>query len=91
MQNIPTLLAGLTAATLSFAAPDIAPFPLWSGDPLQKAADTPVLKDVSFRVIKPYEFQTDGYRFLHGVALAFHKGNLYASFGHNKGGENTDS
>lgn len=91
MKKLLLLLAGLTAATLSFAAPDVAPFPLWSGDPLQKAADTPVLKDVSFRVIKPYEFQTDGYRFLHGVALAFHKDRLYASFGHNRGGENTDT
>ncbi len=42
-------------------------------------------------MIKPYEFNKDGYRFLHGVGLCFHKGRLYASFGHNKGGENTDT
>ena len=51
------------------------------------SADLPLLKDVAFYVIKPYEFAKDGYRFLHGVALAWHKGNLYASFGHNQGGE----
>ena len=65
--------------------------PLWAGGALPKAADAPVLKGVDFRVIKPYEFDKDGYRFLHGVALAWHKGKLYASFGHNQGGENTDS
>jgi len=78
----------ILAATLSAA--DSAP-PLWSGGALPKAADAPVLPGVDFRVIKPYEFAKDGYRFLHGVALCFHKGKLYASFGHNRGGENTDT
>lgn len=64
---------------------------LWSGGTLPKAAEAPVLKDAEFHVIKPYEFARDGYRFLHGVALAFHKDRLYASFGHNTGGENTDT
>ena len=50
-----------------------------------------MLKGTEFSVIKPYEFDQDGYRFLHGVALAWHKGRLYASFGHNQGGENTDT
>jgi len=67
------------------------PASLWSGGPLPKAAEAPVLRGVGFRVIKPYEFERDGYRFLHGVALAWHKGKLYASFGHNRGGENTDT
>ena len=31
----------------------------------------------------------DGYTFLHGVGLCWHKGKLYASIGHNKGEENT--
>ncbi len=68
-----------------------APVVLWSGNPLPKTADAPVLKNVAFHVIKPYEFDRDGYRFLHGVALAWHKGKLYASFANNKGGENTDT
>lgn len=59
--------------------------------PLPKAADLPVLEGVRFSVIKPYEFLKDGYRFLHGVGLCFHGGKLYASFGHNRGGENTDT
>ncbi len=65
---------------------------LWDDTrPLPNAADLPVLQGVRFSVIKPYEFQNDGYRFLHGVGLGFHKGLLYASFGHNRGGENTES
>lgn len=51
----------------------------------------PLLDDVRFSVIKPYEFDEDGYRFLHGVGLCFHKNKLYASVGHNRGGENTDT
>ena len=58
---------------------------------LGKAIELPMIDGVEFRVIKPYEFAKDGYRFLHGVALAWHNGILYASFGHNKGGENTDT
>jgi hypothetical protein len=67
------------------------PVPLWGDAELPKAAEAPALEGVAFRVIKPYEFPKDGYRFLHGVGLAWHKGRLYASFGHNKGGENTDT
>ncbi len=57
--------------------------------PLPKSADIRVLDGVEFHVIKRYEFASDGYRFLHGVALAWHLGRLYASFGHNRGAENT--
>ncbi len=81
---------GLTFA-IGIAAAQSGGSPLWSGGPLPKAADAPALQGAEFRVIKPYEFDKDGYRFLHGVALAWHKGKLYASFGHNRGGENTDT
>lgn len=65
---------------------------LWDGSRiLPKAADLPVLEEVRFSVIKPYDFLKDGYRFLHGVGLCFHGDKLYASFGHNRGGENTDT
>ncbi|MCC6508872.1 MAG: exo-alpha-sialidase [Pirellulaceae bacterium] len=79
-------------ATHEVPRPLVASVPLWDQRvPLLKTAELPVLKGVRFSVIKPYEFNKDGYRFLHGVGLCFHKGRLYASFGHNKGGENTDS
>lgn len=68
------------------------PAPLWDeSKPVPKIAELPVVEGTRFSVIKPYEFQKDGYRFLHGVGLGFHKGKLYASFGHNQGGENTET
>lgn len=71
--------------------PDFAkPFSLWDkAQPLPLAADIPALKDVAFQVIKKWDQKTDGYTFLHGVGLCWHKGKLYASIGHNKGAENT--
>jgi len=57
---------------------------------LPKADELETLKNVVFSVIKQHEPDIDGgYGFLHGVALCWHKGKLYASFGHNKGPENT--
>ncbi|MBM3737136.1 MAG: exo-alpha-sialidase [Acidobacteria bacterium] len=76
-------------ATLSCAAAE-APAPLW--DPavlLPKASAIAPLRGVRFSVIKAHEPERDGYGFLHGVGLAWHKGKLYASFGHNKAVENT--
>ncbi len=56
---------------------------------MPKMAEAGVLKDVQFHVIKKWEPKVDGYRWLHGVGLAWHKGKLYASYGHNVGHENT--
>jgi hypothetical protein len=68
------------------------PVMLWDpAVPLPRAVDIPVIAGTRFAVMKPYEFNQDGYRFLHGVGLAWHKNRLYASFGHNKGAENTGS
>lgn len=83
--------ASLLAAFGEIAADETARI-LW--DPsvaLPKAADIPIVEGARFSVIKPYEFHKDGYRFLHGVALVWHNGRLFASFAHNKGEENTDS
>jgi hypothetical protein len=86
LTGCPLLLAP-PAATVAAEVPQV-----WDGSKtVPKAVDIPILDGVSFHVIKPYEFDKDGYRFLHGVALAWHKGRLHASFGHNKGGENTDT
>jgi hypothetical protein len=48
-----------------------------------------VLDGVEFHVIKKWDKAADGYTFLHGVGLCWHKGKLYASIGHNQGNENT--
>ena len=88
--KIKLLLTLLCGAGSVFAAETEAR--LWRDPlPVPATAEITVLGDLRFNVIKPYEFQRDGYRFLHGVALCFHKGRLYASFGHNRGGENTDT
>ena len=66
------------------------PFPLWDKtQSLPVADDIPTLKGVKFHVIKKWDRASDGYTFLHGVGLGWHKGKLYASIGHNKGAENT--
>lgn len=68
----------------------LADFPLWDASvKLAEAKDLPVLAGVDFHVIKKWDQSADGYTFLHGVGLAWHKGRLYASIGHNKGAENT--
>ena len=69
----------------------VAPVKIWSGGTVPKSADIPLLKGTEFCVIKKHEPEKDGYPWLHGVGLAWHKGKLYASFGHNKGAENTAS
>ncbi|MCA9044423.1 MAG: exo-alpha-sialidase [Planctomycetaceae bacterium] len=76
--------------TISDFAKDKAGVPLWDATAkLPKTADAEILSDVKFHVIKKWEPDVDGYDWLHGVALAWHKGALYASFGHNEGAENT--
>ena len=68
-----------------------APYGLWNpAAPVPKAAELTEARGVRIYSIKAHEPAVDGgYGFLHGVGLAWHKGKLYASFGHNKGIENT--
>jgi hypothetical protein len=44
-----------------------------------------VLEGVEFRVIKKWDKPADGYTFLHGVGLAWHKGKLYVGYSNNGG------
>ena len=79
-----------TTATHELPKPKTADFPLWDeSKKLADARDLPVLDGVAFHVIKKWDKEADGYTFLHGVGLCWHKGKLYASIGHNKGDENT--
>lgn len=83
-------LSSLLCCSLLFASLAHAANPLWlSSAPVPKIAELDGLKGVQFHVIKANEPEKDGYKWLHGLALAWHKGRLYASFGHNKGQENT--
>jgi hypothetical protein len=77
-------------ATHELPKPKTADFPLWDdAQKLAEAKDLPLLDGVEFHVIKKWDKAADGYTFLHGVGLCWHKGKLYASIGHNKGDENT--
>jgi hypothetical protein len=77
-------------ATHALPKPKTADFPLWdASQKLAEAKDLPLLEGVEFHVIKKWHKEADGYTFLHGVGLCWHKGKLYASIGHNKGDENT--
>jgi len=68
------------------------PVPLWDpAVPLPAKAAAPVLEDVAFHVIKKQRPDTDGCNWTLGVGLAWHKDKLYASYGFNKGDENTAS
>jgi hypothetical protein len=86
-----TLLTALLLAPLATLHAADAPEPpvastesaslLWDSNvPMPKAADLPLVAGAEFHVIKPHEPKVDGYRFLHGVALGWHKGKLYASY-----------
>jgi len=72
------------------AEADTEPFKLfWDGGPVPKSSEATLLAGVEFHVVKRREPSVDGYNWLHGAAIVRHKGALYASFGHNKGSENT--
>lgn len=65
---------------------------LWDArQPFPSSAAAPLVRGAEFFVIKRFEPEVDGYPWLHGVNLAWHRGKLYASFGHNRGKENTAS
>ncbi|MCP4644522.1 MAG: exo-alpha-sialidase [bacterium] len=65
-------------------------YPLWDPSvPFPKASELGALEGVRFSVIKERVPEVDGYNWLHGVALVWHKDTLFTFFGHNKGKENT--
>lgn len=68
------------------------PYPLWDASrPVPERSRIPQLEGVRFRTIKARRPEVDGFNWLHGVAVAWHKDRLYASFGLNQGAENTAS
>ena len=67
----------------------VKPVTLWSGGELPKSGEIQALSEVALYPIKRHEPDKDGYQWLHGVGLIWHGGKLYASFGNNKGQENS--
>ena len=67
-----------------------AGLPLWDAtQTLPGAAELPQVAGAEFHVIKKRRPDTDGPKWTLGVGLAWHKEKLYASYGYNKGNENT--
>lgn len=78
------------SATHEIPKPVLAAVPLWDERvALPKSADLPTVQGAEFHVIKKQAPDSDGAKWTLGVGLARHKGRLYASYGFNKGGENT--
>lgn len=71
--------------------PDFELYELWTGGDIPASADLSELDGVEFHSIKKFEPEHDGYRFLHGVAIARFDNQWVATFGHIKGPENTGS
>ena len=90
---IRTLCVALAAAAIQQSLVAAAePVTLWDpAVPLPTKAAAPVLDDVEFHVIKQRRPDADGCNWTLGVGLAWHHGKLYASYGFNKGDENTAS
>ena len=88
--TLPLFTALLLAPLAALHASE--PAPLWdSRVPLPKAAELPAVQGAEFHVIKQQRPDTDDCKWTLGVGLAWHKGKLYASYGYNKGDENTAS
>ncbi len=67
-------------------------FVLWDpAQPVPAAADCTPLEGVQFAVVKPHEPQRDGYHWLHGAAVSWHRDELLVTFGQNRGSENTST
>lgn len=64
--------------------------PLWGPDrPVLRQKELPVLSNVRFSVVKPYEFGQDGFRYQHVPSIEWHKGRLHAVWTANRNAENT--
>lgn len=64
-------------------------YPLWGLPTVPRMADIPELENVRFHVVKPYDFDRDGYRYQHVPALEWHGGRLHAAWTANQDAENT--
>jgi len=61
---------------------------LWAGAPIPNHDEIPVLDEVSFHVIKPFQPEVDNLRWQHESSLAWHKGSLFAAYGAHPWAEN---
>jgi hypothetical protein len=64
-------------------------YKIWDGELPPAEVDLPFVPGTRYVTIKKREPEKDGFKWLHGVAVAPHKGTLFACWGENKGAENT--
>lgn len=85
--------AGYQPVQKIHAVPRVAAgLPLWDDTQvLPKASELSAVEGAEFHVIKRQRPDDDGCNWTLGVGLVWHKGKLYASYGFNKGSENTAS
>lgn len=84
------IAAGYRPVSATHDVTKVVGLPLWDErQALPKAAELPQVQGVEFHVIKKRGPDNDQCRFTLGVGLAWHKGRLYASYGFNRGEENT--
>ena len=89
-QNAKEVAAGYHPVSATHDVTKVVGLPLWDETrPLPKASKLPQVQGAEFHVIKNQRPDTDQCRFTLGVGLAWHKGRLYASYGFNRGEENT--
>lgn len=70
--------------------PKVEKLPLWNeAYAIPKASQLTQVANVDFHVIKKQRPDVDGCNFTLGVGLVWHKNRLYASYGFNRGVENT--
>jgi hypothetical protein len=62
---------------------------IWDDELPPAEVDLPFVPGARFVTIKKREPEKDGFKWLHGVAVAPHQGTLFATWGENKGAENT--
>lgn len=62
---------------------------IWDGDLPPAEADLPFVAGTRYVTIKKREPEKDGFKWLHGVAVAPYRGTLFATWGENQGAENT--
>ena len=80
------------SATHEVPLPVAAAVPLWDERVvLPNSAELAAVQGAEFYVIKNKAPDSDGAKWTLGVGLAWHKGRFYASYGFNKGDENTST
>jgi BNR repeat protein len=66
--------------------PLVEPYVLWTGPPIPGPGQVPVVKGVTHQTI--HRATKDGYKFLHGAAIIWHKGTLFANWANSPTNEN---